>query len=138
MTRRDPVIVLLDTNFLMVPIRFGVDLQSEFGRIIESSFKLATTTAVVEELKRLRYQVRLGEEKDICFAISMADKITIINDHLKSEEDVDDQLLRLAKHEGFIVATTDLELRRKLRKRSLPVVFLRQSRHLVIEGFLTN
>ena len=58
MTTRKPIQILIDTNFLMVPIRFGVDYQAEIERIIEASFILITTPAVVEELKQLKKSVR--------------------------------------------------------------------------------
>jgi rRNA-processing protein FCF1 len=135
MKDRSQVIILLDTNFLMVPIRFGVDISSEIGRIIEASFILVTTKAVVEELKRLMTQVRPGEEKEIKFALTMSSKITVIDDILGPGEDVDDQLIRLARN-GYVVATTDSELRSRLRQIGFPVVYLRQTRHIAVDGFL--
>jgi len=134
MTTRKPIQILLDTNFLMVPIRFGVDLQAEIERIIEATFILITTPAVVEELKQLKMSVKVGELKEINFALTLAEKITIVDEILVPEEKVDDQLIRIAKREGCVVATTDSELRRRLRRAGLPVIFLRQARYLVIEG----
>ncbi len=136
MTTRKPIQILLDTNFLMVPIRFGVDYQAEIERIIEASFILITTPAVVEELKQLKMSVKVGELKEINFALTLAEKITIIDEILAPGEKVDDQLIRIAKREGCVVATTDSELRRRLRRAGLSVIFLRQARYLVIEGLI--
>jgi rRNA-processing protein FCF1 len=136
MTTRKPIQILIDTNFLMVPIRFGVDYQAEIERIIEASFILITTPAVVEELKQLRMSVKVGELKEIDFALTQAEKITVIDEILAPGEKVDDQLIRIAKREGCVVATTDSELRRRLRRAGLPVIFLRQARYLVIEGLV--
>ena len=133
-----PIQVLMDTNFLMVPIRFGVDYQAEIERVIEASFILVTTPAVVEELKRLRTSVRVGELKEVDFALALAEKITVIDEILAPGEKVDDQLIRVAKREGCVVATTDSELRRRLRRAGLPVIFLRQARYLVIEGLIKD
>ena len=138
MTTRRSIQILLDTNFLMVPIRFGVDYQAEIERIIEASFILITTTAVVDELKQLKKSVKIGELKEINFALNLAEKITIIDEILVPGEKVDDQLIRIAQREGCVVATTDSELRRRLRRAGLPVIFLRQTRHLVIEGLIKN
>ncbi len=63
MNSRKPIRVLLDTNFLMLPLRFGVDIQSELERVLEASFTMATTPAVVDELKRLRTRVKPNEGK---------------------------------------------------------------------------
>ena len=136
MTSREPIRVLLDTNFLMVPLRFGVDIKSELGRIVESSFKLATTLAVVDELLRLKHQVKPGEVKEIDFALATAEGIEKIDDVLGPKEDVDDQLIRLAGSRGVVVATTDTELRRRLRKACLPAIYMRQSRYLAIDGII--
>jgi hypothetical protein len=136
LTPRKVLTVVLDTNFLLVPIRFGVDIQTEMARVIEASFVLATTPAVVEELKRLETKVKPAEVKEISFALGIVSKIEVVDDILAPGEDVDDQLLRLADKNGYIVATTDAGLRRRLRDKGLPVVFLRQTRHLAIEGLI--
>lgn len=138
MTTRKPIRVLLDTNFLMLPIRFGVDIQSELGRVLEASFTMATTPAVVDELKRLRTRVKPNKVKEIDFALTLVECVEKIDDVLRPQEDVDDQLLRLAKLSGCIVATTDIELRKRLRAGGLPVLFLRQSRYLAINGIIKN
>jgi len=138
MTTRRSIQILLDTNFLMVPIRFGVDYQAEIERIIGASFILVTTPAVVDELKQLKKSVKIGELKEINFALNLAEKITIIDEILAPGEKVDDQLIRIAQREGCVVATTDSELRRRLRRAGLPVIFLRQTRHLVIEGLIKS
>jgi len=127
--------VVLDTNFLMLPLRFGVDLRSEIGRVLLASFTLATTPAVVDELKRLRTQVRPAEVKDVDFALALTERIDKVDDTLREGEEVDDQLLRIGG-DGYIVATTDAELRKRLRARSIPVIFLRQSRYLAVEGLI--
>lgn len=138
MTTRKPIQILVDTNFLMVPIRFGVDYQAEIERIIEASFILVTTPAVVDELKQLKKSVKIGEQKEINFALNLAEKIIIIDEILAPGEKVDDQLIRIAQREGCVVATTDSELRRRLRRAGLPVIYLRQTRHLVIEGLIKS
>jgi rRNA-processing protein FCF1 len=138
MTPRKQIRVILDTNFLMVPVRFGVDIKSEIGRIVEASFILTTTPAVVDELRRIKNQVKPSEVKDVDFALSLAETLKKIDDVLTLGEDVDDQLLRLAGSGGFLVATTDAELRRRLRSKGLPAIYLRQSRFLAIDGLIKN
>lgn len=136
MTPREPIRVLLDTNFLMLPIRFSVDIQSELGRIVESSFEMVTTPAVVNELLRLKNQVKPSEVKEIDFALVNAEGIKKLDDTLKSEEDVDDQLLRLAKSRRIVVATTDAGLRRRIRSAGFPVIYMRQRRYIAIDGII--
>lgn len=136
MAPRKPLRVLLDTNFLMLPVRFGIDLRPELGRVLEVSFSLATTPAVLDELRRLRKNVKTRELKNIEYALAMAEGMEKLDDILCLGEDVDDQLVRLAEMEGVIVATTDSELRRRIRKKCRPVVFMRQRRILSIDGII--
>jgi rRNA-processing protein FCF1 len=55
---------------------------------------------------------------------------------LESCETVDDSIVRVALDGPFIVATNDAELRRRLRRVGVSVVFLRQRSHLEIEGVI--
>jgi rRNA-processing protein FCF1 len=123
---------------LMISIRFGVDIEAELKRVIETSFELVTTTAVVEELRKLKNLVKPGEQKEIEFALTLADEITLLDVHLEPGEEVDDQLIRLAAFGGYVVGTTDAMLRRRLRERSIPVVYLRQKRHLIVDGLINR
>lgn len=136
MSPRRPIRVLLDTNFLMLPIRFGVDLRPELGRVVETSFSLATTPAVIDELRRLKKNVKTRESKNIDFALASAEGMEKVDDVLLPDEDVDDQLVRLSETEDLIVATTDSELRKRIRQKGKPVVFLRQRRFLSIDGII--
>ena len=54
--------------------------------------------------------------KNIEYALTMAEGMEKIDDILCPGEDVDDQLVRLAEYGGVIVATTDSELRRRIRQ----------------------
>jgi hypothetical protein len=135
---RKALTVVLDTNFLLIPIRFGVDIRAELGRVVEASFVLTVTPAVLEELRRLEDKVKASEAKDIRFALDFASQMKVIDDILAEGEEVDDQLLRLAVERGYIVATTDGGLRRRLREKGLTVVFMRQGRHLALEGLING
>jgi len=50
---REPLTVLFDTNFLMVPIRFGVDVISELDRLLEARYHATILTPVIDELQTL-------------------------------------------------------------------------------------
>jgi len=138
LTTRNALTVVLDTNFILIPIRFGIDITAELGRVVEASFVLAVTPAVLKELKWLETKVKAAEVKDVRFALGMASGLKVTDDVLAKGEDVDDQLLRLAVERGYIIATTDVGLRRRLRERGLPVVYMRQGRHLAIEGLISG
>ena len=135
LTPRKPITVVLDTNFLMVPIRFGVDVFLELDRLIGGAFQVAVTTSVIGEIKKLREGAKPSMIKELDFAASQAAQCIVIYEPLKHGESVDDQILRLAKREDYIVATTDNALRRRLMEASVPTVYLRQRNHLEIVGY---
>ena len=49
-----PTKVLLDTNFLLVPIRFGVDIFTEAERALNQLVELTVSTGVLREMEALK------------------------------------------------------------------------------------
>jgi rRNA-processing protein FCF1 len=68
------------------------------------------------------------------FALGFTDICEVMEESLGPGETVDDSILRIALERRFNVATNDTELRKRLRKVGIPVVFLRQKNHLEIDG----
>ena len=123
--------ILLDTNFLMIPVQFGVDIFKEIERILPVKYELVTISPVVEELK----QISSGRNRD-----SRAARVALQLIEQKSikvlptkEKEADKALLGLAK-DSVIVATSDRELRKILGKEGVPVIYLKEKSHLEIEG----
>jgi rRNA-processing protein FCF1 len=136
MTPRRPIRVLLDTNFLMIPPRFGVDIRRELERVLEVAFSLATTPAVLGELNRLKANVKTREIRNIEFALASAEGMEKLDDTLREGEDVDDQLVRLSEGDDVIVATTDAEVRKRIKRLGHPIVFMRKKRYLELDGII--
>ncbi|MFP3951482.1 MAG: PIN domain-containing protein [Candidatus Bathyarchaeia archaeon] len=125
--------VLLDTNFLFIPLRFNVDIFGEFERILDY-YRPVVTTPVLEELETLHETAKPSLKKKVKFALKLANECDIINVDLQEGETVDHHLVRIAKKLNGIVATTDGELRSIARDEGIPVVYLRQRAYLEIEG----
>ncbi len=87
---------------------------------------------MIDEINLLKSSAKSKFEKELLFALKMADKCKIIEDH--SEITVDDSLIQLAKKTDMIIGTTDSELRKKARDEGLKVIYLRQRRYLVLDG----
>lgn len=134
MVKKSSLIILFDTNFLMIPIRFGVDVSSELERLLEEKFQPVVPIAVIEEIQRLNKEAKPGLAKELQFALEMAKKLKQIAEPKISDESVDDYILRIAKEGRYLVATTDSELRRRLRRERVTVVYLRQGNHLDLDG----
>ncbi|HEX9915951.1 MAG TPA: DNA-binding protein [Candidatus Bathyarchaeia archaeon] len=129
-----PVTVLLDTNFLLVPIRFGVDVFAEAERVLNQLVDFAVTPNVLGEVERLRSEAQPGFRSELDFALKVASRCKVIDAEPEEGETVDNSIVRLAASRGYVVATTDAELRRRLREVGVKVLILRQKRYLQLMG----
>lgn len=117
--------VILDSNFLLVPFQFNVDIFKELDRILDVKYEVFVTDGVIQELRSLNSQKARG-------ALSMALKLPVIETKAKG---VDDALLGLASGDT-IICTNDKILIEKLKSKGLPVIYLRQKKYLVLDGYL--
>ncbi len=128
--------VILDSNFLFVPLRFGVDIFSEVERLLGPSVVCLVPVAVLAELGLLRDGASPSLVGEIDFALELAGRCRVLEGDRLAGESVDDLILRLAVGGGFLVATNDGGLRRRLRGEGVAVVFLRQRAFLEVEGYV--
>ena len=129
-----PAKVLLDTNFLLIPIRFGVDIFSEAERALNQLVEPTVSTGVLKEIESLKKDAGPRFQRELSFARSLTSKCVVIEDEPREGETVDDSLVRLASSGDYIVATTDTELRKRLRSMGVKVLLLRQRRYLRLMG----
>jgi len=115
--------VILDTNFLMIPYQFKVDIFSELDRI--GPFKLFVLDKTVKELEKLAEHEK-GKNKlaaRLALTFIKAKALNIIT--ALQDEYADEALVRLSK-EGYTIATQDIELQKKIKKK----IILRQKKYL--------
>jgi len=129
-----PTKVIFDTNFLLIPIRFGVDIFSEAERVLETIVEFYVTETVLNEIDILKGKSKPSFIRELEFAEKLAQQCSIINVGIVPRETVDDSLIRVAKNDDYIVATTDTALRRKLREANVRVLYLRQEQFLELDG----
>ena len=122
--------ILLDTNFLLIPAKFNVDIFSEIERICHFNYELCILDRSVEELEKIK-----NTKKDknsiyakLALALLKNKKIKVIK--MKSAENVDDLILGL---DGYIVATQDKELADKLKEKEVALIALRQKKYLILK-----
>jgi rRNA-processing protein FCF1 len=128
------VAVILDSNFLFIPLRFGVDVFGELQRLFGRPITCIVPTPIIAELQLLRLDAKPSFKKEIDFALGLIDRCEVINETLGPGETVDDILLRMALETGYLVATNDADLRQRLREVGIPVIYLRQRAFLEIDG----
>ncbi len=125
--------VFIDTNFFMIPFQFNVDILEEFKRILPN-YHLVTTDFVIGELVGLKNnnKGRTRLAAGLGLKIAKSSNVEIRKISLKEGESVDDALLRLSK----VLATNDIELKRRAKKKGIALVYLRQKSYLAVDGFI--
>ncbi|RLG58520.1 MAG: nucleotide-binding protein [Candidatus Hydrothermarchaeota archaeon] len=119
--------VVPDSNFLMIPFQFGIDIFEELNRLLDVRYEIALPECVLRELERLS-----KKEAKAKAALELAKKLPLIE---CSEEDVDEFLYNIAS-KTVIICTNDKNLKDKIRKKGSPVIYLRQRKYLDIAGHL--
>lgn len=123
--------VVIDTNFFMVPFQFNVDIIDELEKALPS-YKLTTLIFVINELKGLKRnnkgKIRLNA--DLALKLANSSNIEIKDISLENNETVDDALLRVSE----VLATNDIELKKRARKKGITVAYLRQKKYIAIDG----
>jgi len=119
--------VLLDSNFLLIPGKFRVDVFREmrvFGKPEPHTLDL-----VIKELEEIaKKQGRDARYAHLGLFLIDSRGVNIIK---AKGRNTDREIEKVAKEGGFIVCTQDRELIKKLRKKGIRVISLRQRKYLV-------
>lgn len=125
------MLVILDTSALIYPFQTGVDFVKGIREMVLAPATFAVTDGVVRELE----SIRRGRSPSLSMA---AEKALAFSKDLKvlhsDVTNTDEQIVSLAKETGAAVATADSLLRKELRKRRIPVVFVSKGKRIRIEG----
>ena len=120
--------IIIDTNFLMIPIQFRVDIFSEFNRICNFNYKLSIFEQSIRELKNIMKKQPRKHKKAAEFALKLI-KLKNISIIQSNQEDVDSLILKNI-NKDTIIATQDIHLRKELLKKGASVIILRQRKYL--------
>ncbi len=113
--------VVLDTNALLMPFEIRINLDLALRDLLGEA-RIIVPGPLVGELKHL-------DHKFANAALALARKYEIIH----TVESGDNAVVELAKKEHAYVLTNDKELRRRLRREGIPLIYLRSGTHLTIE-----
>ncbi|MBI2664484.1 hypothetical protein HYX10_04035 [Candidatus Woesearchaeota archaeon] len=122
--------IFLDTNFLMIPAQFKVDIFAEIGRIFDS-YELFAVAETVAELKNIIGSgTAKGKDKSAAkVALQLLKKYRVkIADNRKVFKSADEAILDIVDRNSA-VATQDIHLKRKLKGRC-GVIVLRKKQYL--------
>jgi len=126
--------ILLDTNFLLIPYQFKVDIYTQIDKISTFKYKIFILDKTLQELNKI-IEDQKGKNKD---AARIALKLISIKDieviKTESNKNTDDTIYEIALKDDFIVATQDKDLKRKLVNRGCRVIILKQKKILAIRN----
>ncbi|MBN2111691.1 nucleotide-binding protein, partial [Candidatus Woesearchaeota archaeon] len=107
--------IILDTNFLLIPYQFKVDIFSEIRRICSFRYNLCIIDKTIDELKKIIKIQKGKDRKAAILALVMLDqkKPSVIK--TKGEKNVDELIVENSGRDT-IVATQDRILKTKLKK----------------------
>ncbi len=134
MVDKEKIKVILDANFFFVPTQFNLDIFEEITKLLNRKFEPILLSSTHKELQGLAESSSLKEQKQAQLALMLAEKCRTVQTEKTSNETYDDVIVRVAEELEFPVATNDRELRKRLRKIGVPVIFLRQKHRLVLDG----
>ena len=126
--------VILDANFLFIPIQFNLDIFDELQRILNRRFVSIVLSSTVKELEGLTQSKLLKTQKQAENALKLVDKCKFVSIKKNCNETFDDVIVRISSEWKCIVATNDRNLKQKLREKGVPVIYMRQKKRLELEG----
>ena len=128
-----PIKVILDSNFLMIPFQFNIDIFQEIEYLLQKKVDFVVPSLVKSELTGI--SSRGGEgAPEASLALQLASRCRVVEVTLEPQETVDDAIVKASQKLGAVVATTDIDLKKRLRDINVPVVYLREKSKLEVEG----
>lgn len=118
----------------MMSGQFKINIFSELDRIIQRKYVPVILSATVEELWKLLENEKPKIQQQASLALKMVEGCEVRKADRLPNENVDDLIVRYAKESKCIVSTNDRELRKKLRRNHIAVIYLRQKAFLALDG----
>lgn len=122
--------IILDTNFLMIPWQFHVDIFSELERICIFNYKLYIFEESIDELRNIINNAKGKDKKAAQFALKLI-KLKDIGIIKSEKKDADSLILENAGKYDY-VATQDMPLKKELVKRGISLITMRSKNHLIL------
>ncbi|MDI6888372.1 MAG: PIN domain-containing protein [Methanocellales archaeon] len=118
--------VILDSNALMIPGQFGVDVFAELERLGYDQFLIPRP--VIKELETLQAHAKGKDKIAASVALLLMSRCKII----ESRKEADDAIIQMAKDMNVAVLTNDAVLRKQLKENGITTIYLRQKKRLSV------
>lgn len=120
--------IIIDTNFLMIPYKFKVDIFSEFNRVCNFNYGLFAFEQTIGELKKILATQSGKDKKAAEFGLKLI-KLKNIEIIPSKERNADSAILNNMDKDS-IVATQDALLKKQLVEKGASVIWMRQKKYL--------
>ncbi len=127
---RSNKVVILDTSIALAVFENLIDLEEKLVELL-GDYKIVVPSTVKREIENL---AKYGKGKARINAKSALRYIKRFEVVESMEREVDKSIIELASKLRAAVATNDRELKKKLRKLDLPVIYTRERKKLSLEG----
>jgi rRNA-processing protein FCF1 len=118
--------VIIDTNGLMIPGQFGIDIFSELEQL--GFYSYIVPSASVKELEKIMVTGRGKDRSSAKIALSLLDRCTIIDKNGYADNIIIDMAISM----DAAVLTNDAELKKRLCSKGVTNVYLRDRTRLSI------
>lgn len=118
--------ILLDTNFLLLWKKFKVNIFEELKRICDFNYNIYVLDRTIDELNKVKmpgYKV----------ALSLLDKNGVITLKTKGQRRPVDSILIDNLDKDTILATVDLELKKRAKQKGFRTITLRKGQYLILD-----
>lgn len=120
--------ILLDANFLIDLLRFRIGIE-ELSSVLQEPHEFSILSATVIELKRMtRSSGKTGSLARLALEMIRLKKIKVI----KVKEKSSDNAFLNMPDKNTIIATNDIDLRRRLKRLGIKTIYLRAKKHLAM------
>jgi rRNA-processing protein FCF1 len=128
--------IIIDANLFFVPAQFRIDIFENIATLLNQKYEPIILQTTYGEIQQMAEKGTPKLRKQAAMAIKIAEKCRVVNVEKNPEETNDEVIFRVATQMKCPVATNDRELRKRLRERDIPVIFLRGKHQLELEGSL--
>jgi len=133
---RDKIVkVLFDTNFLMVAFERPVNVVERVEELLEAKVRPVILRSQLRELEKIASSEKRQKAARMARAVLEYVRKKRFEVIESGGEVVDDVIVETSKREGYIVATNDRELRRRLREGGVSVIYMKSDGKFELEGY---
>ena len=124
--------VILDTNFLLLPGQFMIDIFTQIEEIMQYPFELCIIDKTLKELKLVLETGNTRDKRAAKMALLLIKQKGLKTLHSFSQKGVDDLIVAKAGPDVY-VATQDKELKQRLKEKSIKILTLKQKKYIKFE-----